>query len=90
MNKVKNIIETQGGIDKFHWGLETVMHKLRPGCLYNLSVSEGKFVITDWPENQWSEVNQTYIEPPSSEEIHEEYIRQQTIADCLNYFKLFK
>ena len=72
---------------KFVWGLETVMQILRPNCLYQISVIDGNFELTEWPEYQWDDVKKEYIKPPSIEEIKEEYIRQKTISECIEYFK---
>ena len=63
------------------------MQSLRPGCLYGISANGGQFEIVDWPDNQWSDATQSYIDPPTSQEIRDEYIRQQTIAECLECFK---
>ena len=79
---------SQNTIDgKFIWGIDTVMKSIRPGCLYSLQSVSGEFIITSWEENQWSDKLQSYITPPTSREIRDEYIRQQTIAECLEYFK---
>lgn len=64
----------------FSWGIDTAMKALRPGCLYCLSASGGTFEIIDWPEGQ-------EMEPPTSQEIRDEYIRQQTINEFLEYLK---
>jgi hypothetical protein len=71
----------------FNVGINTVMSALRPGCLYSIEAGNGDFVITEWPTNQWSDVTQSYVDAPTTQEIRDEYIRQQTIAECLEYFK---
>lgn len=71
----------------FCWGIDTAMKALRPGCLYSLSASGGTFEIIDWTENQWNEETQSYWEPPTSQQIRDEYIRQQTIHEFLEYLK---
>lgn len=64
----------------FCWGIDTAMKALRPGCLYSLSASGGTFEIIDWAEGQ-------EMEPPTSQQIRDEYIRQQTIHEFLQYLK---
>lgn len=64
----------------FCWGIDTAMKALRPGCLYSLSASGGTFEIIHWEEGQ-------EMGPPSSQEIRDEYIRQQTIHEFLQYLK---
>jgi hypothetical protein len=87
------MLTTQELIDKFdrpdgfRWGIDTAMQSLRPGCLYSLQAGNGQFEITDWPENQWSEKEQQYINAPTSQEIRDEYIRHKTIAEVLDYLK---
>lgn len=71
------------GKEEFRFGLDTVMESLRPLCLWEISASGGGFEITRWDENQ-------YEGPPSSQEIRDEYIRQQTIIECYKYFKNIK
>jgi len=61
----------------FSWGINTVMYSLAPGAHYDLTCA-GQFIIDRWD----SELPQ-----PTSQEIRDEYIRQQTIAECLEYFK---
>ena len=84
---VEKTIEALTNKDGFAWGINTVMGILRPGCLYQLEAKAGVFTITHWEENQWSEEKQCYLEPPTPMEIRDEYIRQQTIAECIEYFK---
>jgi hypothetical protein len=52
-----------------------------------LSAENGNFKIIHWEKNQWCDETQRYVEPPTSQEIRDEYIRQQTIAECIEYFK---
>jgi hypothetical protein len=61
----------------FAWGINTVMKSLAPGASYDLT-SAGQFIIDRW---------ESELPKPTSEEIRDEYIRQQTIAECLEYFK---
>ena len=61
---------------EFAWGVETVIDCLTPDVEYNLEAKEGVYTLTKWNLPQ-----------PTSQEIREEYIRQETIAECLEYFK---
>lgn len=65
--------------DDFRFGLETVMESLRPLCYYEITANGGVFEITKWKEDQ-------YEGPPTSQELRDEYIRQQTIIECYKYF----
>ena len=62
----------------FSWGINTVMKSLAPNVHYSLNASEGKFIIDKWDSP---------LPQPTSQEIRDEYIRQQTIAECLEHFK---
>jgi len=84
---VKDRIELLTTEEGFSWGINSVMQILRPNCLYQIQPAGGEFKITKWYDNQWSDETQSYIEPPTSQEIRDEYIRQQTIAECLEYFE---
>jgi hypothetical protein len=83
---VKETIEKFTVDGEFQWGTLSVMQVLAPKCMYEISVIGGNFALTKW-DNNWSDETQSYIEPPTSQEIREEYLRQQTIAECLEYFK---
>ena len=61
----------------FSWGINTVMKSLAPGISHDLT-SAGDFIIDRWDSD---------LPQPTSQEIRDEYIRQQTIAECLEYFK---
>ena len=61
----------------FAWGINTVMKSLAPGINHDLT-SAGDFIIDRWDSD---------LPQPTSQEIRDEYIRQQTIAECLEYFK---
>jgi hypothetical protein len=65
----------------FSWGINTVMKSLAPNVEYNLIVVEGTYTIDKW--------NST-LPKPTSQQIRDEYIRQQTIAECLEHFKNIK
>lgn len=88
MMTVQEIIDKFSSEDgSLQWGINTAMQSIRPGCLYAISAGNGQFEVVDWPENQWSDTTQSYVEAPTPQEIRDEYIRQQTIAECLEYFK---
>ena len=61
----------------FAWGINTVMKSLVPKASYDLT-SAGEFIIDRWD---------SIYPQPTSQEIRDEYIRQQTIAECIDYFK---
>ena len=87
MMTTQEIIEHFTTEQGFRWGIDTAMQSLRPGCLYGVQAANGGFEIIDWQENQWDDVNKCYIDPPTSQEIRDEYRRHQTISECLEYFK---
>lgn len=64
----------------FSWGINTVMKSLVPEASYDLT-SAGNFIIDRWD---------SIYPQPTSQEIRDEYIRQQTIAECIEYFKMVK
>jgi hypothetical protein len=61
----------------FVWGINTVMKSLAPDASYDLT-SAGEFIIDRWDSP---------LPQPTSQEIKEEYIRQQTIAEVIDYLK---
>jgi len=61
----------------FAWGINTVMKSLVPEASYDLT-SAGEFIIDRWD---------SIYPQPTSQEIKEEYIRQQTIAEVIDYLK---
>ena len=73
---VKKLIEKFSNENGFAWGINTVMKSLAPGASYDLT-SAGEFIIDRWDSP---------LPQPTSQEIRDEYIRQQTIAECLEYF----
>lgn len=87
MMSVEQIVNefTNKDTGEFAWGINTAMAALRPNCMYILEASGGSFVITQWGPN-WCDTKQSYIQPPSEQEIRDEYIRHKTIAECLEYF----
>jgi len=64
----------------FAWGINTVIKALVPKASYDLT-SAGEFIIDRWD---------SIYPQPTSQEIRDEYIRQQTIAECIEYFKTLK
>ena len=87
MMTIEEIINAFTNGNGLQVGINTTMASLRPGCLYTLQAGNGQFEIIDWPDNQWDDINECYIDQPTSQEIRDEYIRQQTIAEMLNYLK---
>jgi hypothetical protein len=65
----------------FAWGINTVMKSLAPSISHDLSSVAGTFIIDRWDST---------LPQPTSQEIRDEYIRQQTIAECLEYFNKIK
>jgi hypothetical protein len=60
----------------FACGINTVIKSLVPEASYDLT-SAGEFIIDRWDSP---------FPQPTSQEIRDEYIRQQTIAECIEYF----
>ena len=56
------------------------MKALVPEASYDLT-SAGQFIIDRW---------ESIYPQPTSQEIRDEYIRQQTIAECIEYFNKVK
>jgi hypothetical protein len=56
------------------------MKSLAPNASYDLT-SAGEFIIDRWDSP---------LPQPTSQEIRDEYIRQQTIAECIEYFNSIK
>ena len=61
---------------EFAWGVETVIDSLTHNIEYNLDAKQGVYTLTKWNSPK-----------PTSEEIKEEYIRQESIAIHLKYLK---
>ena len=74
---IKETIEAYTNENGFAWGINTVMKSLAPNIGYDLTCSND-FIINRWDSS---------LPQPTSQEIRDEYIRQQTIAECLEYFK---
>ena len=75
---VKETIKAYTNENGFAWGINTVMKSLAPEVYYDLTSASGTFTINSWD----SELPQ-----PTSQEIRDEYIRQQTIAECIKYYE---
>ncbi len=73
---VKETIEKYTNENGFAWGVETAVDAVKPDLQYDLSVANGEFIINSWSLKQ-----------PTSNQIKEEYIRQKTIAECLDFIK---
>jgi len=65
----------------FSWGDNTVMKALVPEASFDLTSAGGTFIIDRW---------ESIYPQPTSQEIRDEYIRQQTIAECIEYFNKVK
>jgi hypothetical protein len=76
----EKLIETHSNENGFLFGTDVVMQVLRPNAIYCLNVEGGNFKIVSWDESNEQD-------PPSSQEIREEYIRHQTIYEVLEYLK---
>jgi hypothetical protein len=74
---IKATIEMFSNENGFAWGIDTAMKALVPKASYDLT-SAGDFIIDRWD---------SIFPQPTSQEIRDEYIRQQTIAECIEYFK---
>ena len=61
----------------FAWGDFTVIKALVPEASYDMTCA-GEFIIDRW---------ESIYPQPTSQEIREEYIRQQTIAEVIDYLK---
>jgi len=75
---IKETIKAYTNKNGFSWGINTVMKSLDPDSNYDLTSVSGNFIIDRW---------ESELPQPTSQEIRDEYIRQQTIAECIEYFK---
>jgi len=64
--------------NNFTWGINTVMKSIDPNASYDLTSAGGTFIVDRWDSP---------LPQPTSQEIRDVYIRQQTSAECLEYFK---
>ena len=87
MMTIEQLLDNFTNENGFQYGVDTVMKSLRPNCMYTVESKGGTFEVVEWYENQWSDETQSYIEPPTSQEIRDEYIRQRTVEECLEYFR---
>jgi hypothetical protein len=74
---IEETIKAYTNENGFSWGINTVMKSLAPNVSYDMTCA-GEFIIDRWD---------SYLPQPTSQEIRDEYIRQQTIAECIEYFK---
>ena len=65
----------------FAWGIDTVMKSLAPNVSHDLTSAGGTFIIDRWDSS---------LPQPTSQQIRDEYIRQETIAECIEYFNKIK
>jgi hypothetical protein len=77
---IEETIKAYTNENGFAWGINTVMKALVPEASYDLT-SAGEFIIDRW---------ESVYPQPTSQEIRDEYIRQQTIAECIEYFNKVK
>jgi len=75
---IEETIKAYTNENEFAWGINTVMKSLAPNANYDLTSASGTFIIDRW---------ESELPQPTPQEIRDEYIRQQTIAECLQYFK---
>jgi hypothetical protein len=74
----EELIDTYSNENGFLFGIDTVMKVLRPNALYCLKVENGNFTIVSWDKTNKQN-------PPSSQEIKEEYIRHKAIKETIDY-----
>jgi len=75
---IKETLKAYTNENGFAWGINTVMKSLAPGASYDLTSASGTFIIDRWDSE---------LPKPTSQEIRDEYIRQQTIAECIKYYE---
>lgn len=75
---VKETIDMFSNENGFAWGINTAMKALVPQASYDLTAANETYIIDRWD---------SIYPQPTSEEIKNEYLRQQTIAECIEYFK---
>ena len=75
---IEETIKAYTNKNGFSWGINTVMKSLAPGARYDLTALGGNFIIDRWDSP---------LPQPTAKEIRDEYIRQQTIAECIEHFK---
>ena len=77
---IEETIKAYTNENGFSWGINTVMKSLAPNVSHDLTCA-GEFIIDRWDSN---------LPQPTSQQIRDEYIRQQTIAECIEYLNKFK
>ena len=75
---VEKTIKDYTNENGFSWGVNTVMQSIAPGAIYDIQHQGGKFIVNKW---------QSTLPKPTSDEIKTEYIRQETIAECIKFLK---
>jgi len=78
---IEETIKAYTNENGFSWGINTVMKSLAPDASFDLTSAAGTFIIDRWDSP---------LPQPTSQEIRDEYIRQQTIAEVLDYLKKIK
>jgi hypothetical protein len=78
---IEETIKAHTNENAFSWGINTVMKSLAPNVSHDLTSAGGTFIIDRWDSP---------LPQPTSQEIRDEYIRQQTIAECVEYFNKVK
>ena len=75
---IEETIKAYTNENGFAWGINTVMKALVPEASYDLTSAGGTFIIDRWD---------SIYPQPTSQEIRDEYIRQQTISEVIDYLK---
>jgi hypothetical protein len=78
---IEETIKAYTNENGFAWGINTVMKSLALNISHDLTSAGGTFIIDRWDSP---------LPQPTSQEIRDEYIRQQTIAECIEYFNKVK
>ena len=74
---IEETIKVYTNENGFAWGENTVMKSLAPNASFDMTCA-GEFIIDRWDSP---------LPQPTSQEIRDEYIRQQTIAEVIDYLK---
>jgi len=75
---LQETIEAYTNENGFSWGTNTAIKSLAPDASYDLTCVDGEFIIDRW---------ESKLPQPTSREIKDEYIRQQTIFEFIDYLK---
>jgi hypothetical protein len=73
---IKETLEKYTNENGFAWGVNTALDAIKPDLQFDLSAENGEFIINSWVYKQ-----------PTSKQIREEYLRQKTIAEFLEFIK---